>query len=201
MTAWNKKRQVMHHYNSLAHVYDAQYGEEQDAKVKAALNNINLEKDSLVLDAGCGTGLLFKHVGRSIRLLVGLDVSPRILKEAKKRAKRLPTAAVVRADADFTPFRNNVFDAAFAITLLQNMPDPLVTLREMKRVSKDRAFIVVTGLKKGFSREVFVKLLQRAGLGVSVVKSGGELKGHVAVCGKEGRKHLKERFGSCKRED
>jgi ubiquinone/menaquinone biosynthesis C-methylase UbiE len=195
MAEWNKKREVMRHYNTLVPVYDAQYGEEQDAKMKAALSSINLKKDSLVLDAGCGTGLLFKHVGRSVKLLVGLDMSSRILKEARKRAKQLPTIAVVRADADFTPFQNNVFDATFAITLLQNVPDPLVTLREMKRVSKDRAFIVITGLKKEFSREAFVKLLQRAGLEVSVMESSGELKGHVAVCWK-GRKHLKERFGS-----
>ena len=195
MAEWNKKREVMRHYNSLVPVYDAQYGEEQDAKMKVALSSTTLKKDSLVLDAGCGTGLLLKHLGRSVKLLVGLDMSSRILKEAKKRVKQLPTIAVVRADADFTPFQHNVFDATFAITLLQNVPDPLVTLREMKRVSKDRAFFVISGLKKRFSREAFVKLLQRAGLEVSVMESSGELKGHVAVCWK-GRKHLKERFGS-----
>lgn len=195
MATWNKKREVMHHYNSSALVYDAQYGGEQDAKMKAALSSTKLKKDSLVLDVGCGTGLLFKHMGRSVKLLVGLDMSSRILKEAKKHAKQLPTIAVVRADADFTPFQDDVFDATFAMTLLQNVPDPLVTLCEMKRVSKDRAFFVISGLKKKFSQEAFVKLLQRARLKVSVIESSGELKGHVAVCWK-GRKHLKERFGS-----
>ena len=187
----------MHHYNSLAPVYDAQYSEEQDAKIKAALSSTNLKKNSLVLDAGCGTGLLFKHMGKSVKLLVGLDVSPMILKEAKKRVKQLPTLAFVRADIDFAPFQNSVFDATFAITLLQNVPAPSVTLLEMKRVSKNRAFIVATGLKKEFSREAFVKLLQRARLEVSVIESGGELKGYVAVCRKR-RKHLKERLGPCR---
>ncbi len=191
MAEWNKKREVMRHYNSLAPVYDAQYGEEQDAKMKAALSSIDLEKDCLVLDAGCGTGLLFKHVGGLLKLLVGIDISSKILKEAKKYAKQLRTVAVVRADADFAPFQNDVFDATFAITLLQNVPDPLVTLREMKRVSKDRAFIVTTGLKKEFSREAFVKLLQKAGLGVSVIESSGELKGHISVCRKVEEKTLK----------
>ena len=186
MAEWKKKREVMRHYDSLAPVYDAQYGEEQDAKIKAALSSAVLEKDSLVLGAGCGTGLLFKHMERSVKLLVGLDISPRILKEAKKRAKGIPTLAVVRADADFAPFQNEVFDATFAITLLQNVPDPLRTLREMKRVSKGRGFIVATGLKKEFSRETFVELLQKADLEFSMIESGGELKGHVAVCRKAG---------------
>jgi len=191
MVAWNKKREVMYHYNSLAPVYDAQYGEEQDAKMKAALSSIDLEKDCLVLDAGCGTGLLFKHVGGPVKLLVGIDISSKILKEAKKYAKQLRTVAVVRADADFAPFQNDVFDATFAITLLQNVPDPLVTLCEMKRVSKDRAFIVTTGLKKEFCREAFAKLLQKAGLGVSVIESSSELKGYIAVCRKVEEKTLK----------
>ncbi|UCE16802.1 MAG: methyltransferase domain-containing protein, partial [Candidatus Bathyarchaeota archaeon] len=168
---------------------------EQDAKMKMALSCTAFKKDSLVLDVGCGTGLLFERVGKSVRLLVGLDISSRILKEAKRRVKRFPTTAVVRADADFTPFRSDVFDVTFAMTLLQNVPDPLVALREMKRVSKDRAFIAITGLKKEFSREAFVKLLQRVRLNVSVMESSGELKGYVAMCWK-GRKHLKERFGS-----
>jgi len=175
----------MHHYDSVAPIYDTQYGDEQDAKMKAALGSTKLKKDSLVLDAGCGTGLLFKHVGRSVELLVGLDISREILKEAKKRVKQLPTTVVMRADVDFTPFQNDVFDATFAVTLLQNVPDPLVTLLEMKRVSKDHAFIVVTGLKKEFSQEAFVKLLHRAALRVSIIESGSELKGHVAVCRKE----------------
>jgi len=185
MAEWNKKREVMHHYDSLAPVYDAQYSEEQDAKMKAALNRIKLKENSLILDVGCGTGLLFKHVRTSVKLLVGLDLSPRILKEAKKLVKNFPTTAVIRADADFTPVQSDVFDATFAITLLQNMPDPLATLLEMKRVSKDHAFVVVTGLKKEFSREAFVKLLQRAELETLVIESGDELKGHVAVCRKE----------------
>jgi len=189
MAEWNKKREVMQHYNSLAPIYDAQYSEEQDAKMKAALDSINLKKDSFVLDVGCGTGLLFEHVGRSVKLLVGLDMSLRILKEAKKRVKQIPTIAVVRADADFAPFQNRVFDATFAITLLQNVPDPLLTLREMKRVSKDRALIVANGLKKEFSREAFVELLQKAGLEVSIIKSNGKLKGHVAVCRKVRREN------------
>lgn len=199
MAEWNKKREAMRHYDSLAPLYDAQYAEEQDTKIKAAVSSMSLRKDSFMLDAGCGTGLLFKHVEESARLLVGLDISWRILKEAKKRAKSLLTVVIVRADADFAPFRKGVFDAIFAITLLQNTPDPLVTLHEMKRVSKDHAIVVATGLKKEFSREAFVKLLHRAGLEVSIVKTSGQLKDYVAVCRKvREEKPLKERFGSYK---
>lgn len=177
-----KKRGVMRSYDRLAAVYDAQYAEEQNAKIKTALNHLDLKGDSLVLDAGCGTGLLFEHIGGSIKLLVGLDISSKILEKAKNRAKRFPNVALIRADADFLPFSNDVFDGIFAISLLQNTPNPILTLYEMKRVGKHPSIIVVTGLKKEFSKKAFKELLIKAGLGTFIMDSEEQLKGHVAVC-------------------
>ncbi|KPV65008.1 MAG: hypothetical protein AOA65_0582 [Candidatus Bathyarchaeota archaeon BA1] len=188
MTEWDKKREVMQHYDHSATVYDAQYSEEQKAKINAALSGMNLEGDSLVLDTGCGTGLLFDHIRNRVKLLVGIDISPRILKEAERRAKRFPTALILRADADHTPFPNETFDTVFAITLLQNMPNPQTTLHEMKRVSKNHAIIAVTGLKKEFTKEGFKKLLDAAGLKTSIIKANDQLKGHVAICRKRREK-------------
>ncbi len=182
MAEWSKKREVMRNYDSLAALYDAQYAEEQNAKIKAALNHVDLEEDSLVLDVGCGTGLLFEHVGGSIELLVGLDISLKILEKAKKRVKRFPNMTLIRADADFLPFSNDVFDEIFAITLLQNTPNPILTLNEMKRVGKRPLIIVVTGLKKDFTQKAFEGLLAKAELKASIVAEE-QLKGYVAVCG------------------
>lgn len=184
MKEWNKKREVRRSYDLSATVYDAQYSEEQNAKIKAALSRITLKKSHLVLDLGCGTGLLFEHIGRSVELLVGLDISSKILKEAKKRTQHFPTVALICADADSTPFPNGIFDDVFAITLLQNMPNPVLTLHEMKRVSKRHSIIAVTGLKKEFSLSTFTRLLSKAGLKASVIKTNGQLKGYVAVCRK-----------------
>jgi len=184
MKEWNKKREIRRSYDLSATVYDAQYSEEQNAKIKAALSHIPLKKSHLALDVGCGTGILSEHIGRSVKLLVGLDISSKILKEAKKRTQRFPKIALVCADADSTPFPNGMFDDVFAITLLQNMPDPVLTLREMKRVSKRHSIIAVTGLKKEFSLSTFTRLLAQAGLKAFAIKTDDQLKGYVAVCRK-----------------
>jgi len=184
MTAWKKKREVMRNYDSLAPTYDVQYAEEQNEKMKTALRCVHIKDDSYVLDLGCGTGLLFEHVWNRTKLLVGLDVSTKILKVAKRRAKRFPNVAILRADADLTPFPNETFDAVFAITLLQNMPNPLSTLQETKRISKRHALIAVTGLKKEFTQDAFIRLLKEADLKVSVMKANNHLKGYVAICRK-----------------
>ena len=178
---WNRKRKVMRRYDHSASVYDTQYTDEQEAKIKAALNILRLKKDSLVLDVGCGTGLLFPYIAEDSDLLVGLDFS-KILGQARKRAKQFLNVAVLRADADFLPFPDNTFDVVFAITLLQNMPDPLRGLYEIRRVAQSKAAVVATGLKKEFYREEFTQLLKRAKLKVSVVKADEQLRGYVAIC-------------------
>jgi ubiquinone/menaquinone biosynthesis C-methylase UbiE len=184
MQEWNKKRKSMRHYDHLAQVYDVQYSEEQKAKIEAALNNTKLNKNELVLDVGCGTGLLFQHVAKSAKLVVGIDVSSKTLQEARKRTEQLPNIAVVRADGDYSPFQNQTFDKVFAITILQNMPNPAETLGEIKRVSKMQSTIIVTGLKKKFTEERFIELLNKAGLKIPILKTNPQLKGHLAVCKK-----------------
>lgn len=187
MTGWNKKRKAMHHYDQVAAVYDFQYSEEQEAKMHAALCNLVLRPADLALDMGCGTGLLFSHIARNVEMVVGVDISRGILKRAKARTRQHSNVAIVRADVDFAPFPGGIFDMVFALTLLQNLPEPLLTLREMKRVSRLEAPIVVTGLKKTFSRSRFVQLLEQATLRIDVIKASQPLKGHVAVCSKPAR--------------
>jgi len=192
MTHWKKKHQTMQHYNHTASTYDAQYYEEQEAKIKTALTQLTLKKQNLILDAGCGTGLLFPHLTEKVKLLVGIDISRQILRQAKKRIKAQTNAAVVRADTDSTPFKNNIFDIAFAITLLQNTPKPSQTLNEIKRVTKQKATIIATGLKKTFSQQEFTRLLKRARLKITALKQDKNLKEYVTTCTKSTKKTLKE---------
>jgi len=182
MTGWNKKRKVMRRYDCSAFVYDTQYLGEQEAKIKAVLSELKLEKGSLVLDVGCGTGLLFPHTAEDADLLVGIDFSPNILRQAKKRAKQYSNVAILRADTDFLPFPDKTFNVVFAITLLQNMPSPLHCLVEIRRVARSKAAVIATGLKKKFSREEFAQLLKRARLEISILKADEQLKGYVAIC-------------------
>jgi ubiquinone/menaquinone biosynthesis C-methylase UbiE len=180
MSEWNKKRDLMHRYDLTAHIYDMRYAEEQTAKIEAALKSIKMEKHSLVLDVGCGTGLLFGYVADKAETTVALDISRKILLEAKKRAKNFQNIQLILADADNMPLRPNFFSHVFGITLIQNMPNPTKTLNEIKRVAKKDATIVVTGMKKAFAQEEFEELLQDAGFNIIAFKGEG-LKCYVAV--------------------
>jgi malonyl-CoA O-methyltransferase len=179
LSKWQQKRSVMRRYDATAQIYDVRYAEEQEAKYKAALAGLNVA--GAVLDVGCGSGLLFSHVAAQAEAVVGVDVSGKLLLQAKERAKSFPNAHVVKADADHLPFRSECFAVVFAFTVLQNMPKPAETLQELKRTAKRNGAIVITGLKKAFSLEAFEALLQQAGLRVVSIKDDVVLKCYVAI--------------------
>jgi len=185
MDEWRKKRDIMLHYNQTAASYDTQYAKEQRAKMEAALGTVALKKDSLMLDIGCGTGLLFRHIADKSRLLVGVDISNRLLKQAQKRAKQHANITLVQADADHTPFKNRTFHNVFAITMLQNTPNPTATLREIVRIAKPEATIMLSILKKKSSRKLIEELLEKAQVDLTPLETGAEIKDHIITCKKQ----------------
>ena len=181
LNTWDQKRKLIRRYDLTAKMYDVRYAEEQELKYKTALKRLKAIRNSNVLDVGCGTGLLFKHVAAEAKTVVGVDISGKLLLQAKESARDFRNVHLVQADADHMPFKDNHFSVVFAFTVLQNMPKPLETLNEIKRVAKLEASIVVTGLKKAFSLEAFGMLLQSAGLKLVSLEDADALKCFVAV--------------------
>ena len=182
MQEWKEKRQALRHYDHQAAIYHVQYVEEQKAKIEDILKNLKIKSRELVLDLGCGTGFLFQYIPESVGFLVGLDISLKSLQEAKKRIKNIPNVVLLRGDADNIPFPDQIFDKIFAVTILQNMPDPTKTIIEMKRTGKSQAIFAITGLKKKFTSRSFVDLLERLELKVVTLNMDPLLKGYIVVC-------------------
>jgi len=160
--SWDIKKSVIEHYDRLAGIYDSLYGEEQKAKIKVIFKIMNAEVGGLVLDIGCGTGLLMEYLAAESECLVGVDLSIESLKKAIKRSRRLGaehTVSLIRADAENLPFRSEIFDRVFALTLLQNIPSPRRVLMEIVRVAKDGSQVAVTGLRKYFTAGEFHRLV------------------------------------------
>jgi ubiquinone/menaquinone biosynthesis C-methylase UbiE len=93
--------------------------------------------------------------------VVGLDISPNLLKTAKEKLKT--DHHLILGDAEQLPLRDSVFDGIYAITLIQNTPNKAKTVTEMKRVSRSRGKIIVTTLKIIIDQMAFKDLLENAG--------------------------------------
>lgn len=153
------KREVKKNYNDLGgRLYDLRYREEQTRKHDAVLVLTIPKEDSLLLDDGCGTGMLLQRLDSPV---VGLDISPNLLKTAKEKLKI--EQSLILGDAEQLPLRNSVFDGVYAITLIQNTPDMAKTVTEIKRVSRPGGKIIVTILKIIIDQITFSDLLENSG--------------------------------------
>ena len=157
-----KKREVSTSYDSLGgDVYDMRYEDEQNVKYSLIFENIPSNSDDLTLDLGCGTGLLIR---RLTAYTIGLDISPVLLKKAKGRTNGSINVQYVLADAETVPFRQCMFSAIYAITIIQNSPNPEKFICEMIFSSRRSGIIVITALKKAYTKERFLNLLASSGL-------------------------------------
>lgn len=87
-----------------------------------------------ILDLGCGTGIVARklrdRLGGGIRI-IGVDASPDMIAAARAIAPELEWR---EANAMSLPFDDASFELIVCQQMLQFVPDPLVALREMKRV-------------------------------------------------------------------
>lgn len=156
------KRKILRSYNALGgRIYDIRYDTEQEAKYEVILDSLRPRSEDVILDDGCGTGLLLHRLNA---YNVGLDFSSALLSKARVRLKEKTGTHLVQADADRLPFRPSIFNMVFAITLIQNSSRPELTLGEMRRVARPDSRVGVTALKKAFSIDKFRKTLENSGL-------------------------------------
>jgi len=89
-----------------------------------------------VLDVACGTGTNFPHLPASVDL-VGVDVSPAMLRNARAELDRLGRDGTLRRmDAADLSVPDDSFDAVVSAFATCTFPDPVAALREMRRVCR-----------------------------------------------------------------
>lgn len=98
-----------------------------------------------VLDVGCGNGNDIAHLAATVTrngIVVGVDVSAKILDIAKDRLSRTVAVQLIRAQAHQLPFRDNSFDRARSERLLIHHPRPECVVTEITRVTRPGGCVV-----------------------------------------------------------
>jgi demethylmenaquinone methyltransferase / 2-methoxy-6-polyprenyl-1,4-benzoquinol methylase len=102
------------------------------------VSRVNVSPHDTVLDVATGTGAVARELlERKGCAVVGLDQSPEMLAEARRR---LPaTVTLVEGHAEALPFPDGSFDGLTFTYLLRYVEDPAATLRELTRVLRPGA--------------------------------------------------------------
>ena len=126
-----------------------------------------------VLEIGVGTGknMPFYHKGRQI---TAIDLSPRMLEQAKRRAEREHVEVDLRlGDAQALPFADASFDTVIATFVFCSVPDPVQGLREAARVLVPGGQLLL--LEHVLSRNVILRPLMQLANPLMVRMSGANM--------------------------
>nr|MDO8080244.1 class I SAM-dependent methyltransferase [Candidatus Freyarchaeota archaeon] len=147
-------------YDQTAWIYDQRYREIQEEKYKTMLSKIAFKKRDLILDAGCGTGMLLEKIPSKHRA-VGVDFSKKMIRIAKNKVR---DSNFIQADLNNLPFKDNTFSKVFGVTILQNVEHPQMTVREIARALQKKGLTVLSTLKKKATKREIRELIEKTGL-------------------------------------
>jgi ubiquinone/menaquinone biosynthesis C-methylase UbiE len=134
-------------YSDLSAKYDQQRSSPyfrciQEIEQRAVLENAPLGPSQLLLDVGCGTGILIQELMRHEPTVVGLDYTVPMLKIASKKFDG-EGILLLNADAQRIPFADESFDVVCSFKVLPHIPDTVSAVSEMVRVTKRKGIIII----------------------------------------------------------
>lgn len=147
LIATPEKQAIANAFGRAAASYD------QHARFQRDVANKLLERLPLslvgqqVLDVGCGTGYLTEKLLQRGAEVVALDLSDKMLDQARLRCGDQVTYYV--GDAEALPFTDDSFDYVVSSLALQWCEDLSIPIRELKRVCKGGGHVLFSTLAEG----------------------------------------------------
>jgi ArsR family transcriptional regulator len=105
-----------------------------------------LSRDLVVADLGCGSGPVIEMLAPHVKRVIGIDVSPAMLKAAKKRLASFANVELKKGDLLQLPIDDATCDAALLLLVLTYVSDVRAALREAARITKPGGRVVIVDL-------------------------------------------------------
>jgi ubiquinone/menaquinone biosynthesis C-methylase UbiE len=131
------EEEVSRAYDSIALVYDKKRKEEtiynDYVEKPAVLSLLKNVRDKIILDLGCGTGILSKVLKKRGAIMKGIDISPKMIEIARKNVKGVE----FKVGSFYNiPYKSCYFDIVVASLVMHYADDLNKSFREVRRVLK-----------------------------------------------------------------
>ncbi|MBN2326425.1 MAG: class I SAM-dependent methyltransferase [Candidatus Omnitrophica bacterium] len=143
-------------YNLIGKLYDWLYADHIYGYRQAALYMMDryIESGDSVLDIGCGTGLLMEMAQDRARMMVGVDLSLGMLKQARNKLNHCEQAYLIASDCRMLPLRGG-FDkivSSFMFVIL-SQDDQKKVVNNLASLLNENGSFVFLSARDEFSPE------------------------------------------------
>lgn len=124
-------------YDSVAELYDDTFEDiaVREDELRWLVNQLGDASDFRVLDIGCGNGAFLSKLAGGLKEAVGVDISDKMLDQARKRNARNPHLSFQQIHGPQLPFPDNSFDRVISVLSFRYLDwDPIT--KEILRVLK-----------------------------------------------------------------
>ncbi len=148
-----KKASKENHFLSYKFLSPSYYG-----RFKEIINNLDFDKNKVVVDVGCGRGELCTFLADKFKRVIGIDLSKKDITFARSK---ITSKNVIfhMANAEKIPLKNNSADIVICSEVLQYVEGYVKVIKEIKRILKPKGTILLTVINMDypFFRHPFLK--------------------------------------------
>ena len=118
-----------------------------------------INKESVLLDVGCGTGAYTTSLAKNCKIIIGIDISPKMVERGHSKAKQtgLSNTYFLVADVANLPFDKGIFDLVFSVNLFHHVANKNIIAKGLFRCIKQQGHILVFELNPnslGWSKDL-----------------------------------------------
>jgi ubiquinone/menaquinone biosynthesis C-methylase UbiE len=141
-----------HTHEQVANFYNDEYYSNTNAittstHLRKLAKKIAPQRDDCLLDIACGTGAWLSAISPCSDNAVGMDISEKAIRVCRKT---LAHDRFCIGLGEKLPFRNDIFDLITCLGSLEHFLDQPLALREIRRVAKPSAKILILVPNSGF---------------------------------------------------
>ena len=178
-----------------ARKYDKQQQKFRDYRMESQeiIAQLALGPGQTIIDMGCGTGAFTIHAAGYFRKVYAVDISPAMLRYARKKAARAKLNNIYFFQGGFLTHQHcaEPVDAAVSVLVLHHLPDfwKLVGLRRLGRMLKTNGKLYLSDVVYSFNADHYETLFDRF-IQSAVECVGDDMKKGMKV-------HFSQEYSTC----
>jgi demethylmenaquinone methyltransferase/2-methoxy-6-polyprenyl-1,4-benzoquinol methylase len=127
-------------------------------KLRDAFSFIRLKPGATVIDAGCGTGILFPFIEERIGAegkLIAVDAAGNMIEEAKKKHAAYANVQYIASTLEHLVLPHNIADAIICFAVFPHIEDKSAALMQCRRLLKENGALYIFHLSDTESLNAF----------------------------------------------